>query len=114
MGGGSACAAAVHDGYVLHKPLKRSPFCGEWMDKLMRASLTVREPPTALHPLYTLNRSAAGPAEETLTVNEYPGTHPSYHQYMQMQACAHVELLPFEAWSRARDHLATTPSRVRT
>mmetsp|Transcript_7968 Transcript_7968/g.17549 ORF Transcript_7968/g.17549 Transcript_7968/m.17549 type:complete len:438 (-) Transcript_7968:184-1497(-) len=85
MGGGSACAAAVHDGYVLHKPLKRSPFCGEWMDKLMRASLTMREPPTALHPLYTLNRSAAGPAEETLTVNEYPGTHPSYHQYMQMQ-----------------------------
>jgi len=91
VGGGTTTATAVHDGYVLTKPLIRSPVAGELLSELLLKSLQSRDPAPPIHPLYTLKRHAVGPGEESVQVQEFPGTHPSYHRYMQLQVIKDVK-----------------------
>ena len=50
-----------HDGYVLSKPLKRSPLAGDMVTELMLKSLELRSSPPPLQPLYTLRRTTTHP-----------------------------------------------------
>ena len=84
MGGGGTCATAVHDGYALSKPLRRSALGGDRLTEMIMTSLQKRENPPAVQPIYTLRKVKVGPGEESTEVKDFPGTHPSYHRYMQM------------------------------
>jgi len=91
VGGSTTSATAVHDGYVLSKPLIRSPLAGELLSELLLKSLQSREPAPQIQPLYCLKRQAVGPGEERVQVQDFPGTHPSYHRYMQLQVIRDVK-----------------------
>ena len=86
VGGGTTCAAAVHDGYVLGSSLQKTPLAGDKINELMLKALELRDPPPAIQPLYSLKRSSVGPGEFKTEVVDSPGTHPSYRRYMQLQA----------------------------
>ena len=86
VGGGTTCAAAVHDDYVLGSSLQKTPLAGDKINELMlKARLELRDPPPAIQPLYSLKRSSVGPGEFKTEVVDSPGTHPSYRRYMQLQ-----------------------------
>ena len=91
IGGGVTTATAVHDGYALSKPLKRSALGGDLLNEMALKSLQLREPAPAVQPLYTLKRTAVGPGEESVSVRDFPGTHPSYHRYAQLQLMKDVK-----------------------
>ena len=51
VGGGTTCAAAVHDGYVLGSSLQKTPLAGDKINELMLKALELRDPPPAIQPL---------------------------------------------------------------
>mmetsp|Transcript_36599 Transcript_36599/g.117515 ORF Transcript_36599/g.117515 Transcript_36599/m.117515 type:complete len:431 (-) Transcript_36599:296-1588(-) len=91
MGGGVTSATAVHDGYALSKPLRRSSLGGDTLTQMLLTSLASREPPVAVRPIYTLRRVGVGPGEESTEVLSFPGTHPTYHRYMQLAVLRDVK-----------------------
>ena len=109
VGGGTTCAAAVHDGYVLGSSLQKTPLAGDKINELMLKALELRDPPPAIQPLYSLKRSSVGPGEFKTEVVDSPGTHPSYRRYMQLQvrsAARPAHVSPSEANVRLRDEAA--------
>tara|TARA_B110001452_G_scaffold266311_1_gene272856 strand:+ start:828 stop:1658 length:831 start_codon:yes stop_codon:yes gene_type:complete len=74
VGGGTACAAAVHDGYVLSKPLKKSGLAGDMLTELSLKSVGLHEPVPAIRPVYSLK-----------SAEEEKKAHASYHKYHQLQ-----------------------------
>lgn len=91
VGGGMTSATAVHDGYVLNRPLKRSPLAGDMLNELLLKSAELRDPAPAIRPLYTLKRTPVGPGEFKLEPQDFPGTHASYHRHMQLQVMKDVK-----------------------
>ena len=91
VGGGMSSATAVHDGYVLNKPLKRSSLAGDKLNELLLKALELRDPAPAVRPIYTLKRTPVGPDQYKLEPQDYPGTHPSYHRYMQLQTMKDIK-----------------------
>jgi actin-like protein 6A len=84
MGGGVTSATAVHDGYALSKPLRRSSLGGDMLTQMLLTSISTRDPPVVVRPIYTLRKVGVGPGEESTQVQAFPGTHLSYHRYMQL------------------------------
>ena len=123
VGGGTTCAAAVHDGYVLGSSLQKTPLAGDKINELMLKALELRDPPPAIQPLYSLKRSSVGPGEFKTEVVDSPGTHPSYRRYMQLQvrgaahpahAARRPRAPPARAHSPGRGTHTLTPARVPT
>uniref|UniRef100_A0A7S3C203 Actin-related protein 4 n=1 Tax=Haptolina ericina TaxID=156174 RepID=A0A7S3C203_9EUKA len=85
VGGGVTSATAVHDGYVLGRPLKRHNLGGDAINEVLLKSWELRNPSQALQPLYTLKRTTVGPGEVTFQAQSFPNTHPSFHRYSQLQ-----------------------------
>ena len=85
VGGGVTSAAAVHDGYVLSRSVRRHNLAGDAINEIMCRSAQLRKSPPALHPLYTLKRTEVGPGEYNSSYIDYPGTHPSFHKYHLLQ-----------------------------
>ena len=52
VGGGVSCAAAVHDGYVLNKPLKKSPLGGDLLTELALKAVSLHDPVPPIQPVY--------------------------------------------------------------
>ena len=76
VGGGVSCAAAVHDGYVLNKPLKKSPLGGDLLTELALKAVSLHDPVPPIQPVYCVKRNLA----------DQPVAHSSYHKYTQLQA----------------------------
>ena len=76
VGGGVSCAAAVHDGYVLSKPLKKSPLGGDLLTELALKAVSLHDPVPPIQPVYCVKRNLA----------DQPVAHSSYHKYTQLQA----------------------------
>ena len=85
VGGGVASAAAVHDGYLLSKSVRRHGLAGDALNELVLRSTQLRSPAPPLLPLYTLKRTEVGPGEYKSDYIDYPGTHPSFHKYHLLQ-----------------------------
>ena len=85
IGGGGASAAAVHDGYLLKKSVRRHALAGDLINELVMRSAQLRSQPPPLLPLYTLKRIEVGPGEYNSSYVDYPGTHPSFHKYHLLQ-----------------------------
>jgi len=85
VGGGVTSAAAVHDGYVLSRSVRRHALGGDMISELTLKSVQTRSPPPPLRPLYSLKRAEAGPGEYTYTTIDAPGTHPAFHKYHLLQ-----------------------------
>ena len=85
IGGGVASAAAVHDGYLLRKSVRRHGLGGDVLNELILRSTQLRSPAPPLLPLYTLKRTEVGPGEYNSTYIDYPGTHPAFHKYHLLQ-----------------------------
>jgi len=85
IGGGVTSATAVHDGYVLGRPLKRHTLGGDLLNEIALKAISLRKPPPPLHPLYTLKRTQLGPGEYSFAPQAFSNTHPSFHKYMQLQ-----------------------------
>ena len=75
VGGGVSCAAAVHDGYVLNKPLKKSPLGGDLLTELALKAVSLHDPVPPIQPVYCVKR-----------YGDQPVAHSSYHKYTQLQA----------------------------
>lgn len=73
VGGGTTCAAAVHDGYVLNKPLKRTPLAGDLLTELALKSVSMHEPAPAIRPVYSVHASDDSKA------------HATYRKYQELQ-----------------------------
>ena len=76
VGGGVSCAAAVHDGYVLNKPLKKTTLGGDLLTELALKAVSLHDPEPAIQPVYCVKRNLA----------DQPVAHSSYHKYTQLQA----------------------------
>ena len=76
VGGGVSCAAAVHDGYVLNKPLKKSPLGGDLLTELALKAVSLHDPVPPIQPVYCVKRN----------LSDQPVAHSSYHKYTQLQA----------------------------
>ena len=85
VGGGVTSAAAVHDGYVLSRSVRRHSLGGDLISEMVQRSIQLRPAPPPLLPLYTLKRTEVGPGEYSSTYVDYPGTHPSFHKYHLLQ-----------------------------
>ena len=65
VGGGVASAAAVHDGYLLKKSVRRHSLAGDAINEIVLKSTQLRATPPPLLPLYTLKRTEVrAPPEE--------------------------------------------------
>jgi len=80
VGGGTTCAAAVHDGYVLTKPLKKTHLAGDLLTELALKSVSLHEPAPAIKPVYCAQRSA-----------DESKAHPSFVRYHQLQLMREVK-----------------------
>jgi len=81
VGGGVSCAAAVHDGYVLSKPLKKSPLGGDLLTELALKAVSLHDPVPPIQPVYCVKRNLA----------DQPVAHSSYHKYTQLQVLREVK-----------------------
>jgi actin-like protein 6A len=106
VGGGVTSAAAVHDGYVLSRSVRRHALAGDLINEMLLKSAQLRNPPPPLLPLYSLKRTEVGPGEFSCSYVDYPGTHPSFHKYHLLQilrdakenACRCNMVAPTEAY----------------
>jgi len=85
VGGGVTSATAVHDGYVLGRPLKRHTLGGDLLNEIALKASELRTPPQVLQPVYSLKRTTVGPGEVTFEAQSFPKTHPTFHRYAQLQ-----------------------------
>eukprot|EP00908_Phaeocystis_cordata_P000622 Transcript_10686.p2 GENE.Transcript_10686~~Transcript_10686.p2 ORF type:complete len:437 (+),score=202.66 Transcript_10686:120-1430(+) len=81
VGGGATCAAAVHDGYVLNKPLKKSMLGGDLLTEIALKSVSLHDPSPPIQPVYCVKRSADTGIKATA----------SYHKYQQLQVLREVK-----------------------
>lgn len=81
VGGGVSCAAAVHDGYVLHKPLKKTTLGGDLLTELALKAVSLHDPEPAIQPVYCVKRNLA----------DQPVAHSSYHKYAKLQVLREVK-----------------------
>ena len=75
-GHGWSSAVPVHDGYVLHKCIQKSPVAGARLQQDLLAYWNAEHKQT-LHPQYECKRGGNGDI-----VTEFPKTHASYRAYM--------------------------------
>jgi actin-like protein 6A len=85
IGGGVTSTAAVHDGYVLSRTVRRQSLAGDLINELVLRSAQLRAPAPSLLPLYTLKRTEVGPGEFSCKYIDHPGTHPTFHKYHLLQ-----------------------------
>lgn len=79
-GHGWSSAVPVHDGYVLHKCIQRSPIAGARLNEDLFSYLSSEHVP--IHPMYECNRRVENDGMLKVTLVDYPKTHSSYRKYM--------------------------------
>ncbi|EFJ32170.1 hypothetical protein SELMODRAFT_266988 [Selaginella moellendorffii] len=88
-GGGSTTVAAVHDGYVLHKAVLRSPIGGEVLTDCLLKILESKN--VNIRPRYSFKKKEPVNGEFEIVNLDFPNTTDSYRRYMQRVIAADIK-----------------------
>ncbi|CAI6012707.1 unnamed protein product, partial [Closterium sp. NIES-65] len=83
----SSTVAAVHDGYVLQKSLRRSPVAGDALTEFLLRSVGRQK----VRPRFSFKRVLIRPGQFELVDQAYPNTTDSYRLYMQKATAADMK-----------------------
>ncbi|GJP43367.1 hypothetical protein CLOM_g2840 [Closterium sp. NIES-68] len=83
----STTVAAVHDGYVLQKSLRRSPVAGDAITEFLLRSVGRQK----VRPRYSFKRVLTQPGQFELVDQDFPNTTDSYRLYMQKATAADMK-----------------------
>jgi len=83
-GAGVTSIVPVHEGYVLHKGLKKSVVAGNMVDQWLLNELFISKARPII-PRYKIKKEIVGPSEFKITEMDLPNATASYHRYMTME-----------------------------
>ena len=86
----SPSVAAVHDGYLLHRTITRTPLGGSLLTSAMAAAAAARAG-RPLAPAFAFSRREAAPGDWVSTPLDFPGTTASYTAYAVSQLAADIK-----------------------
>lgn len=83
--------AAVHDGFLLHKSITRTPLGGAVLTAAMTAAASARAPRGELAPAYSFSRREVAPGDWASTPVDAPGTTASYRVFAVAALAADIK-----------------------
>eukprot|EP00339_Tiarina_fusa_P013742 CAMPEP_0117027354 /NCGR_PEP_ID=MMETSP0472-20121206/20002_1 /TAXON_ID=693140 ORGANISM="Tiarina fusus, Strain LIS" /NCGR_SAMPLE_ID=MMETSP0472 /ASSEMBLY_ACC=CAM_ASM_000603 /LENGTH=431 /DNA_ID=CAMNT_0004734575 /DNA_START=49 /DNA_END=1341 /DNA_ORIENTATION=- len=80
-GGGKTTAVPVYDGYALQQSIVRSHIAGNRLDLELKTQLERKYADTPILPAYRTTKKEIGGGKFVVSLLDFPGTHPSYHDF---------------------------------